>query len=88
MRSLISISTKDKMDCNEVAEYLRKSGISCTVSSNVSIVCKKKKCWKEYGCNIHSNKNVNKIWTNLKNKYDLTCAHLKYDGCILKRLNS
>jgi hypothetical protein len=86
MRSLISISTKKKMDCGEIAEYLRKTGIECTVSSNISIVCKDKKCWKEYGCKIHSNKNVNKIWKSLKNKYDLNCAHLKYDGCVLKIL--
>ena len=87
MRSIISISTKDKMDCSEVAEYLKKSGIECIVSQNISIVCKHQKCWKEYGCKIHSNKNVHKIWSNLKNKYNLNCAHLKYDGCILKVLD-
>tara|TARA_B100000029_G_C17333805_1_gene872671 strand:- start:152 stop:436 length:285 start_codon:yes stop_codon:yes gene_type:complete len=87
-KSIISVSKREKLDCEEMAEYLRNSGIPCQIKSNVSIICKKGNCWREHGCQIISKEGVNKIWGLLQTKYDFGCAHLKkkYDGCVLKYL--
>ena len=91
----LSISHKT-LDCTQVARLLQKNGIQCSIKSNVTMICPKKMgaCHIENGCNIvyglgdkkDVRKNVSSMWNLLKNKYDLTCAHLKihghFSGCI------
>ena len=87
--STISVSKKDKIDCEEMAKFLSKNKILTSITSNISSTPD-----IEYGCrlqqSISSKKDVENIWTLLKSKYDFKCAHLKlgdaYDGCILNYL--
>ena len=85
----LSVSTKNNLDCTEMAKYLSKSGILTSITSNVS-TCPH----LEYGCRlnntINSKEDIHKLWTILTNKYDFKCGHLKlgdiYEGCILNYL--
>ena len=87
--SILSVSKKDKLDCQEMAKYLSKYNIITSISSNISTTPD-----IEYGCRLHqsitSKKDLENIWSLLKTKYDFNCAHLKvgdaYDGCILNYL--
>ena len=95
MNSILSIS-KNSLSCQEVAEYLAKSGIEANIISNISIEYKTntKKYTTTQGCAINlCGLNIEKypqLWDSLKNKFDLTCAHLKidgiYSGCIYNYL--
>ena len=83
--STISVSKKN-LDCSQIANILSKHGILSSITSNITTIPH-----IENGCNITqsiSNKTeIINIWNILKDKYNLTCAHLKindkYDGCIL-----
>jgi hypothetical protein len=87
--SILSVSKKDKIDCEQMARYLSENNIITSISSNISTTP-----GIEYGCRLHqsvtSKKDIENIWNLLKNKYEFKCAHLKladvYDGCILNFL--
>ena len=87
--SVLSVSAKDKINCEQMARYLSENNIITSISSNVSTTPE-----IEYGCRLHqsvnSKKEIENIWSLLQIKYDFKCAHLKladvYDGCILNFL--
>ena len=87
--SILSVSKKEKLDCEEMAKYLSKNNIITSINSNISATPK-----IEYGCRLYqsiSSKNdIEKLWNLLKDKYDFKCGHLKvgnsFDGCILNYL--
>ena len=87
----LTISSKNIHNCGEVVEKLRQCGISSNVSPQTTIICKGTSCWTEKGCNIRitdlDQQDIEKkVWIPLKNRFDLTCAHLNvhgnYIGCI------
>ena len=88
--SSLAISRTEPLDCEKVAEFLGKAGIITDVTSNISI----QRNGKEYGCrlvqSLTSKGDIEHIWTKLRDKYNLQCAHLtignQYDGCILNYL--
>ncbi len=83
--SKLSVSQKNKLDCEKMAKYLSENNIITSITSNISTQPN-----IEYGCNltqsISSKKDIGKIWSLLKNKYNFKCGHLKvgdaFDGCI------
>ena len=90
--AVLSISS-NKLNCNEVAELMLKSGIPCSVTNNTSIVPYKNTFKLEKGCRIiidkvnpNSNMIENNIWKPIQKKFNLNCAHLSIDnifkGCI------
>ena len=87
--STLSVSKKEKLNCEEMAEYLGKLGIVTLVSSNISAQPQ-----KEYGCqltqSITSKNDIKKIWNIIQNKYNFKCGHLSvgnsFNGCILNYL--
>jgi len=89
---LLAISSKKIKNCDKVAEFLMKSGILCNVTSTTSIVKdKNNNIVKEKGCDIKFTQfaegtTFKNIWTDIKNEYDLTCAHFeipnKFSGCV------
>lgn len=87
--SKLSVSQKEKLNCEKMAKYLSKFNVITSINSNIST-----QPHIEYGCNltqsISSKKDIEKIWSLLKNKYDFKCGHLKvgdsFDGCILNYL--
>jgi hypothetical protein len=89
--STLSVSRKEKLDCEELAKYLSKCNISTSISSNISTTPD-----IEYGCrleqSISSKQEIRNMWDLIKNKYGFKCAHLKvtgvYDGCIYNYLAS
>lgn len=84
--SKLSVSQKEELNCIDMAKYLSKYNIITSITSNIST-----QPHIEYGCNltqsISSKKDIGKIWSLLKNKYDFKCGHLKvgdaFDGCVL-----
>ena len=86
LTSVLSVSRKEKIDCEKMAEYLGKAGIITSVSSNIST-----QPHKEYGCrltqSIKSKEGIIRMWSLLKKKYNFECAHLKvenkFSGCVL-----
>ena len=78
-------------DCNSVIGLFRKLKIQTTITPTKSVV---KNQYGDYvsenGCNIiitrGKDSDIEKIWSPLKNNYNLDCAYLKYktyNGCIL-----
>ena len=89
--STISISSGKIKDCNEVATFLANMNIACSISENISVVPYDNIMVLEKGCQIkiggHKPDIINNsMWNKLKNKFDLTCAHIhvdgKFKGCI------
>jgi hypothetical protein len=86
LTTVISVSRKKKLDCEEMANYLSKCGIKTSITPNFTTQPD-----LEYGCriikSIHSKEEVSDLWYKLKKKYGFNCAHLKvnskYEGCIL-----
>ena len=85
---VLSIS-RQNLDCSEVAEYMRKMKIPCSVTPNITVqkCTTNKDCEIEQGCSvIFNDEPVSEVWKNLKSEFDLTCAHLRghsnYEGCI------
>lgn len=84
--TIISVSRKEKLDCEKLAEFLGTAGLMVDVTSNISMLPE-----KEYGCRIIQNlsmkEDIYRTWTLLKHKYDFKCAHIsvgnKFNGCIL-----
>ena len=82
----LSVSRKEPLDCRKMAEYLGAKGFSTSISTNISTDPK-----IEYGCRLiqtmTEKKELEQLWTTLKDEYNLTCAHVKvgnqFDGCIL-----
>ena len=87
--STISVSKKERIDCEKMAKFLSENKIITSITSNISSTPD-----IEYGCrlqqSISSKKELENIWTLLKTQYEFKCAHLKmgdaYDGCILNYL--
>ena len=87
--SILSVSKKDKLDCQEMAKYLSKYNIITSISSNISTTPD-----IEYGCRltntISDKKELDDLWQILKSRYDFKCAHLNlegiFSGCILDYL--
>ena len=87
--SKLSVSQKKELNCLEMAKYLSNYNVITSINSNVST-----QPHIEYGCNLNqsisSKKDIGKIWSLLKKKYDFKCGHLKVgdasDGCILDYL--
>lgn len=89
--SEISISS-DKIDnCTEIATFLANMNIACSISENISVVPYDNRMVLEKGCRIKIGGHEpgiinNSMWDKLKNKFDLTCAHIhvegKFKGCI------
>lgn len=86
----LSVSSP-KLNCSDIAIFLKKSKIMGNVTSNKSIICKDETCTMEHGCSIllnYINKNSleNDVWKPIKKENNLTCAHLNipglYSGCI------
>jgi hypothetical protein len=80
-----------RLDCNEVAEHLRKAGIMSSVMSNTSVVYQNAQYQLEPGCRILVNecdkKTLNhSIWQPIKTMGNLSCAHVhvpgQFSGCI------
>ena len=88
--SILSVSQKEKLNCEKMALFLSKADIITSISSNISTLPH-----IEYGCrlrqSISSKEDIEKIWILLKKKYDFKCAHVKvgdnFDGCILNYLS-
>lgn len=88
--SIISVSSKDKLNCEKLAEFLGKAGIIVDVTYNITMQPR-----KEYGCRlvqgIQTKDDVKQTWDLLKQKYNFDCAHInvknKFDGCILDFLS-
>ena len=82
------------LDCGEVAEKLRASGIQCSVARNASLQCHGGRCWREEGCHVVQSvtdvKAVDRTWTLLRDTFGLDCAHLHvsthFSGCVLNFL--
>ena len=90
--STLSISSKNINSCKDVAKFLQKCGVTCSVSTNYSIIPKNGKCILEKGCDIILNdtnpENIGKkVWTPLKDSFNLDCAYLNikggFGGCVL-----
>ena len=83
----ISVSSKN-MDCRKLANLMRKHGIICSVTPNISVVGKN----LENGCQIRrvvtTREEIKTTWGLIKEEFGLNCAHIyipdKYQGCILK----
>ncbi len=89
--STISISSVKINDCREVATFLASMNIACSINENISVVPYDNNMVLEKGCQIkiggHKPEIINhSMWDKLKNKFDLTCAHIhvdgKFKGCI------
>tara|TARA_A100001015_G_C15028054_1_gene731585 strand:- start:1214 stop:1522 length:309 start_codon:yes stop_codon:yes gene_type:complete len=84
--AVLNIS-KENLKCSEVAKLLQKHNIMCNIIQNNSV----RKDVFENGCRITigntSKEQIENTWDVLKNKFNLTCAHLQihanYEGCIL-----
>ena len=94
--SVLSISSRKIKDCSEVLLYMYKLGIPCSITTTKNVTKFNDKIKLEKGCRIlfnsHEPNMINKqFWSNLKNKFDLQCAHLnvqgKYKGCINNYFN-
>ena len=87
--STLSVSRKETLNCEEMAEFLEKLEIISLVSSNIST-----QPGKEYGCqltqSISSKDDIRKIWDVIKDKYNFKCAYISvgnnFNGCILDYL--
>jgi len=90
LTSVLSVSRKEKLDCEQMARHLSKYSIQTSITSNIST-----QPHIEYGCRltqpVSSKNDVRLLWSAIKLNYDFTCAHLKidniYDGCVLTYLN-
>jgi hypothetical protein len=82
--STLSISSPHISNCGQVATYLQHCGIPCDITENKTIMKNNGVYHIETGCRIvFSNKNTRvdeKLWSNLKHKFKLDCAHIKVDG--------
>ncbi len=84
--TVLSISRKEPLNCEEIANYLSELNINTSISTNYSTLPK-----RENGCrltqSITKKEDINHLWSVLKEKYNLSCAHVKvgnqFDGCIL-----
>lgn len=82
----VSVSSKQPMDCVKMAKFLGAKGIYTSVAVNTSAEPD-----IEYGCRLTQSmtekKELETLWSALKDEYNLTCAHVKvgdqFDGCIL-----
>ena len=82
----VSVSSKKPMDCVKMAKFLGAQGFYTSVAVNTSAEPD-----IEYGCRLTQSmtekKEVESLWTTLKDEYDLECAHIRigdqFDGCIL-----
>lgn len=87
--SVISVSRKKELNCEELAKDLHKVGIYTNVTKNITYTDT-----KEYGCRltqtVTKKKELETIWKTIQPKYKFKCAHLKlgdsYQGCILDYL--
>ena len=87
--STLSVSSKNKLNCEEMAEFLKTLNIKTLITSNISLTPD-----KEWGCqftqSITSKNDIYKIWKPIKNKYGFNCAHLtvgnSFNGCVLDYL--
>ena len=93
---VLSISSKNIKNCENVANLMHDLGIISKVSKNYSIVKSNGTIVKENGCDIKftsfNDKNqIIQSWNTLKQKYNLSCAYLeipyKYSGCIYNYIN-
>ncbi len=80
----LSISSAGISNCGQVATYLQHCGIPCDISENKTVMKKNGNLYVETGCRIIlNNKNTRvdeKLWSNLKDRFKLDCAHIKVDG--------
>jgi len=89
----LSISQKN-LKCENILNSLKSLGISSKIISQKTLICKKKVCYYENGCDITftdtMNFNLEKVWNNLKTDHKLNCGYLNihgvYRGCILNYL--
>lgn len=87
--SVLSVSRRQPLNCEELAQDLHKIGIFTNVVKNTTYTDH-----KEYGCRltqtVTKKKELVDIWTTIQPKYGFQCAHLKlgdsYQGCILDYL--
>ena len=87
--STLPVSRKEKLDCEEMANFLSTLNIKSLITSNISLTPN-----KEYGCqltqSINSKNDIYDIWIPIKKKYGFNCAHLKvgnsFNGCVLDYL--
>jgi len=93
LTSVLSVSKKEKINCEEIAKYLSQLGkitlITSTISTHPEI---------EYGCQITqpimSKEDIKHTWEKLRDRYKFKCGHIninidlsrKYNGCILDYL--
>ena len=90
LTSVLSVSQKEKLDCEQMARHLSNYSIQTSITSNIST-----QPHIEYGCRltqpVNSKKDVQLLWSAIKRNYDFTCGHLKidniFDGCVLTYLN-
>tara|TARA_B110000971_G_scaffold221987_1_gene272261 strand:- start:3208 stop:3531 length:324 start_codon:yes stop_codon:yes gene_type:complete len=80
----LSISSTKISDCDKVATYLQNCGITCDITQNKTIMKMNGEFYSETGCRIifsGRNKIVDKqMWSNLKDRFKLDCAHINVDG--------
>ena len=77
--------------CHSVIELMKKLKMQTTIIPTQSVVKNKHGEYaKESGCQIiltrGNHDDIKKVWTPLKNNYELDCGYLKYKlfkGCIL-----
>jgi hypothetical protein len=91
VKSLMMSISGDKLDCNDIINYLHKSKIMASVSKNKSIVRNKNIYTVENGCRIIFNKMDKQtlehtVWKSIKKNNNLVCAHIYapgvFNGCI------
>jgi len=92
--STLSVSRKEKINCEEIAKYLSKLGQITSIVSTIST-----QPGIEYGCritqsSIQTKEEIKNTWEQLRDKYKFSCGHIdinfeltkKYNGCILDYL--
>ena len=95
VNAVLNISKKG-LSCQQVANSLQKFGIKSHVTENITIQTDSETntSQQETGCSINlcglDRKKYAELWSNLKNEFDLDCAHLhidnQYTGCIYSYL--
>ena len=87
--SFLSVSRKEKLNCQQMAQYLSTFGIVTSITPNFSTQPD-----MENGCrlvqSISSKNDLKIIWDKISDKYNFKCGHLYipngFDGCILDYL--
>lgn len=88
---ILSISSKNIKNCQEISKIMLDLGIISKITSNNSIVRSNGSIVEEKGCDIkftsfECKNQIIQAWDELKKKYQLSCGYInipnKFSGCI------